>query len=132
MPSPRHFCSACGDLDVAAETEAHGRQQLLAEGVRLARAEPGVERGGEHVGGNGLLDGRLDGPAALAGILDEPEKMSSAGSLASAAAERSSSQEEITLPRRQTSAMSGRFEVEALVFGQVFELLLRRISKPSA
>ena len=37
---------------------------------------------------------------------------------------RSSSQDEITLPRRHTSAMSGRLSVEALVLGQLVAVLV--------
>ena len=53
-----------------AELLAHGGQDLFGEGVVLARAEAGVERGGQHLGRDGLLDCRLDRLAALAGILD--------------------------------------------------------------
>ncbi len=67
-------------LDVPAEAEAHGRQHLFAEGVLLARAEAGVERRGQHVGRHRFLDRGLDGPAALAGILDEAgERLAAAG-----------------------------------------------------
>jgi 6-phosphogluconate dehydrogenase len=45
---------------MAAEAEAHGREDLLGEIVLLARAEAREERRGEDVGGNGLLDRRLD------------------------------------------------------------------------
>src|SRR3984893_2066266 len=58
-------------LDVAAEAEAHGRQHPFPEGVLLPRAEPCIERRGEHVRRDRLLDRGLDGPATLAGILDE-------------------------------------------------------------
>ena len=55
---------------MAAEPLAHGREHLLGKGVVLARADAGIERGGEHLGRHRLLDGRLHGPAALAGVLD--------------------------------------------------------------
>ena len=60
---------------MAAEAEAHGREHLFAEGVLLPRAEPGVQRRGEHIGRHRLLDRGLDGPAALAGILDEAREI---------------------------------------------------------
>ena len=58
-------------LLVAAEAVAHRREHLLGEGVLLARAEAREERGGQHLGRHRLVDRRLDGPAAFAGILDE-------------------------------------------------------------
>src|ERR1700730_18221968 len=58
-------------LDVPAEAEAHGRQHPFPECVLLPRAEPCIERRGEHVRRNRFLDRGLDGPATLAGILDE-------------------------------------------------------------
>src|SRR5271154_6540001 len=61
-------------LDVAAEAEAHGRKHLFAEGMLLPRAEAGIERRGKHLHRNRLLDRSLDGPAALARILDVARK----------------------------------------------------------
>src|ERR1700761_1628616 len=61
-------------LDVAAEAEAHGRQHLLAKGMGLARAEPSEERCREHVGGDGFLDGGVNGPATFTGIFDVTRK----------------------------------------------------------
>ena len=55
---------------MAAEALAHCGEHLLGEGVLLARAEAGVERGGERLGRHRLLDRRHHGPAALARILD--------------------------------------------------------------
>ena len=55
---------SCG-LDVAAELVAHRREQLVAEGVLLARAEAGEQRGGEHVGRHRLLDRRLRSSSGL-------------------------------------------------------------------
>ena len=107
-PSPRPCLSPLA-FDMAAELVAHGREQLLAEAVLDARAEARIERGGQHIGRHGLLDRGVDRPAAFAGILDEAvEILSRSGSCASAMAVRSSSQEETTLPRRQTSAISAR------------------------
>src|SRR5689334_5429259 len=58
-------------LDVPPESLAHGGKDLLREGVLTARAEARIERGGENVRRNRFLDRGLNGPAALAGILDE-------------------------------------------------------------
>jgi hypothetical protein len=49
-----------------------------------------------------------------------------------AAASRSSSHDEMTLPRRQTSAISAMFRTNRSSSGKSFESLLRRMSKPSA
>src|SRR5689334_1831829 len=57
-------------LDMAAEAEAHGGEQLLAEGVFLARAKAREQRRRQNLGGHGLFDGGFDGPAAFAGVLD--------------------------------------------------------------
>ena len=62
-------------FDMSAEAEAHGREHLFAERVLLPRTESGVQRRGEHVGGDRLLDRGLDGPAALAGILDKTREV---------------------------------------------------------
>src|SRR6185312_12372559 len=57
-------------LDVAAEAEPHRRKHLFSEVVLLARTEAGIERRGEYIRRDRLLDRGLDGPATLAGILD--------------------------------------------------------------
>ena len=57
-------------LDVAAEAETHRREHLFSEVVLPPRTESGVKRGRQHVRRDRLLDRGLDGPAALAGILD--------------------------------------------------------------
>src|ERR1700678_2323959 len=59
-------------FDVPAELVSHCRQQLVGEAFLFARAEAGIERRGQDIRRDGLFDRRLDGPAALAGILDEP------------------------------------------------------------
>ena len=56
---------------VAAETVAHRGQNLLREGMVPARAESGEQGRRQHLGRHGLVDRRVDGPAAFAGILDE-------------------------------------------------------------
>src|SRR5205823_9818027 len=57
---------------VATELLSHRRENFFGESVLLARAETRKQRGGEHVHGHGFIDGCLDGPASLAGILHEP------------------------------------------------------------
>ena len=97
-------------LDMPAELVAHRREQLVGEIRFAARAEPLVQRRGQHMGRHALIDRGLDGPAAFAGIGHPAREMRRGpGSCIKAAAERSSSQDATTLPRRQTSAMSGRF-----------------------
>ena len=68
-------------LGVAAEPVPHRRQQALGEGVLLARAEAGEERGGEDVGRHPALDRGGDRPAALARILDEARVLGQARAL---------------------------------------------------
>src|SRR5580698_2884518 len=55
---------------VPAELIPEGREDLRAVRLDLPRTEPGLQRerddGGRHV----LVDGRLDGPPALARVLD--------------------------------------------------------------
>src|SRR6185312_11584371 len=87
-----------GRLDMSAEAEAHGREHLLAERMGLARAEAGIERGGEHLRRDGLLDRRLDGPATLAGILHE------AGEILQLRILRQRGGAEIEQPRRDDAA----------------------------
>src|SRR5579872_3871158 len=64
---PRHPSTR---LDVTPELVAHRREELLAEAVGDARAEARIECGRQHRGGNGFLDGGIDGPAAFARVLD--------------------------------------------------------------
>ena len=54
-----------------AESETHGGKQPVAEAMFASRPEARVQRGGQHLRRRRLLDRRFDGPAALAGILDE-------------------------------------------------------------
>src|SRR5215469_10572943 len=61
-----------------------------------------------------------------------PEYSASVGFSARAMAVKSSSQELITLPRRQTSAMSAKFRSYCWSFGKSGLLALRKMSKPSA
>ena len=53
---------------MAAEFEAHRGQQLVSKLSFAARAETLISRSGEHRSRNRFIDGRLDRPAALAGI----------------------------------------------------------------
>src|SRR5437879_248947 len=52
-------------LDMTAELRAQRRQELFAEGVIAARAKARVERRRQHIGGDFLLDGRIDRPASF-------------------------------------------------------------------
>src|SRR5437764_838276 len=65
----RSLCCRC--FYMAAEFLSHRRQDLLRKGVLLTRAEADIERGRQHVRGNGFIDGCVDGPAALPRILHE-------------------------------------------------------------
>ena len=58
-------------VDVAAETLAHGGENLLGEAVLDAGTETGKEGGGKNLGGDSFLEGGGDSPAAFAGVLDE-------------------------------------------------------------
>ena len=123
----------CG-FDMAAEAEAHGREHLLAEGVLLARAEAGDRARRTALGRHRLLDRRLDRPAALAGIVDVAGELRRAsGPRRAPTAVRSSSQDEITLPRRQTSAMSAMLRSKRSSSGRSRRSsCCCRMSKPSA
>src|SRR5271163_1030574 len=57
-------------LEVPAELIAHRRQHLVRKQRFAAGTESFVQRGGEHMGRNALVDRGLDGPAALPGIGD--------------------------------------------------------------
>ena len=122
-----------GALDMAAEFETHRRQKLVAERALLARAKPREQRRGENVRRHSLFDRRIDGPAAFAQIRDRASEICKVDeSSASAMAPRSRSQDEITLPRRQTSAMSARSKVKRSVSGSAASALPRKMSNPSA
>ena len=68
-------------LKMPAELVAHGREQLVGEIRLAARAEPLVERRGEHMGRHALVDGGLDRPAAFAGIGHPPAEFRQGGIL---------------------------------------------------
>src|SRR5262252_2937868 len=86
-----------------AESVAHRRQELIGK-VRLAsRAEALVQRGGEHRRRHGLVDRRLDGPAAFAGIRYAPGELRERGILD----ERG--RREIEQPRRNHAAATPYF-----------------------
>src|SRR3989338_1357832 len=55
---------------MAPEGVAERDEQPVGEGVLAARAEAREERRRDRGRGHGLLDRVLDGPAALAGVLD--------------------------------------------------------------
>src|SRR5579862_5387455 len=58
-------------LDVPPESLAHGGEDFLRKSVLGARAKARIERSGENIRRHRFLDRGLNGPAALAGILDE-------------------------------------------------------------
>ena len=97
-------------LEVAAEGEPHRREDLIGEVVVAARAEPGEQGRAEDGRGHALVDGA---PRWSSGLRPNrrrgPRTRRARGSSSSAWAVRSSSHEAMTLPRRQTSAMSARF-----------------------
>jgi hypothetical protein len=119
-------------FDMSAEAQAHGGEHLVAE-VCSCRERNRV---------NSAVVSTLAGTASSIAASTvqrpspeswtKPEKSFNCGSFASAAAPRSSSHDEMTLPRRQTSAISGMFSVNRSPSGRSFESLLRRMSKPSA
>src|SRR5437870_4624349 len=59
---------------MAAEALAHCREKLFRKRVLAARTEACIERGGKNIGGDRLLNGGHEGPATLAGILDDAGK----------------------------------------------------------
>ena len=103
------FCGG-GLLYMAAELVAHGGEHLVGEVGLAARAETIVQGGTDDRRRGRLIDGRHDRPAALPGIRDPAAELGQVGLSSSDAAVRSNSHEAITLPRRQTSAMSARFK----------------------
>ena len=105
-------------LGVAAEPLAHRRQHLVGEVGLAARGEPRVERRGEHRRRHALVD-RGHRPSSGPRPSRTRDRRSSArsGDSCRAWAVRSSSQEPITLPRRQTSATSGEVDVVLVVLG---------------
>ena len=95
-------------LEMPAELEAHRRQQLVLVLGVAARDEALIERGAQHRHRHALVDSRLDRPATFAGIGHATGEFRERQILSSAVAVRSRSHEAMTLPRRQTSATSGR------------------------
>jgi hypothetical protein len=59
-------------LDMSAESLAHRRKNFFCKCMLATRAKARVERRGQDCGGDCLIDGGLDSPARLSGILDEP------------------------------------------------------------
>jgi hypothetical protein len=72
----------------------------------------------ENIGGHRLLNRRIDVQRPSPESSTSPEKFASAESSASAMAVRSSSQDEMTLPRRHTSANIGEIQGESLALAQ--------------
>src|SRR6266481_385353 len=58
-------------LNVAAEFLAHGAQELFRKGVLLAGAEAGEQRRRQNIDRHGLFEGRCNGPASFARILNK-------------------------------------------------------------
>ncbi len=93
---------------MAAEFVAEGREKLVAE-VGFAAGAEAIEEGGAEDGGRDrFVDGGFDGPAAFAGVGDATGELAEVGAFEEEEAARSRSQEEMTLPRRQTSVTSVR------------------------
>jgi len=96
---------------VPAELAAHRLHDLPGEVFLVARGEPRVEGGGQHGARHALVDGGQQGPTAFAGVgyavlgdrlgLDRRSLFSR-----KASAVRSSSQDAMTLPRRQFSQIA--------------------------
>ena len=115
--SERSFSHALFLLDVAAEAEAHGGEHLVLEEIQTARREPLEERGGQHVGwhATSFAAATVHRPSPESETL--PPNLSRPGSLASACAVRSSSQELMTLPRAPQLGNVGEVEVVLVVLG---------------
>ena len=65
-------CALAVGLDgVPSELVTQGGDHAVREGVLLARGKAREQRHGDGGGRSRLVDGRLDGPATLAGILHE-------------------------------------------------------------
>src|SRR5262249_35292811 len=62
-------------LVMPAETQTHGRQQLVGILRATARLETRVQRSAQHVRGHADLDCRLYGPASLTGVRDAAAKL---------------------------------------------------------
>ena len=68
---PEATLSACAAHGVAAELLAQGGEELGAKGAFLPGTEPLLEGSGNRGDWHGKVDGLLDSPATLAGVLDE-------------------------------------------------------------
>src|SRR4030095_971235 len=98
---------------MSTELIAQSREQFVGEICLAARAKTLIQSGRQDVRGHSLVDGGLDRPAPLPRApppesAPRPANGARAESAARAVAARSSSHDAITLPRRHTSAMSGR------------------------
>jgi hypothetical protein len=119
-------------LDMAAKFEAHRRQEPVAEIMVLPGTKALEKRSCENIGGHRLLNRRIDGPTAFARILDVTRKVCKRGVFGKRHGGRSSSQDEMTLPRRHTSAISARSKVNRSLSGRRASALPRKMPKPSA
>src|SRR4249919_2370709 len=82
---------------MAAELVTHRREQFVGEFRLAAGAEAFVERGRQHMGRHGFIDGGLDGPAPFAGIRDPAAEVCQGWVFDKAIACKSSSHEATTL-----------------------------------
>jgi hypothetical protein len=130
---------------VPTERIAQSREQFICTICFATRAKTLIQRGCQDVSGHGLVDGGFDRPAPSPESDTRPANGERAGSATRAVAVRSSSHDAITLPRRHTSAMSGRLSsywscsglrngvVAASTFcGYLPTLAARSTSSPSA
>ena len=60
---------------MAAELEAHRREQFVLEIRFTARTESLVKGGGQHGYWNTFVDRSLDGPSSLTGVRDAPAEL---------------------------------------------------------
>src|ERR1035438_9347579 len=104
-------------LQVAAEAEAHRREQLVLEIRIAARSETLVERGGKNRHRYTDIDGCLDGPSSFARIGDVPLEFGERRILCEAASR------EVEQPRGDDTAAApdfgdiGQIDIELVVLG---------------
>ena len=104
---------------MAAEAEAHRREQLVAERMLDPAAIARVKGGGQHVGGHLLLHRGIDGPLALARVGDAAGEMLELLVLGEA------DRDQVVEPRRDDTAAPpylgdiGQVQVEPLLLGKL-------------
>ena len=87
-------------------TGSHRRDRLHGGAVVLARDEPGVKRGGDAGDRDGVVDARLDGPAALARVLGVAGDLVEARVLVERGDQQVEQPGRITVPSRHESKTS--------------------------